>query len=82
MSVPDTDERKQFLEQVLRGMLALADELDVPLVAIRISEAIDELIAESAGNNADAVTDFSDVSAANVARFIEIRSGLQLLLQK
>lgn len=45
------DERKQFLEQTLRGVLACADELDVPLVAIRISEAIDELKAERGDHN-------------------------------
>ena len=43
MSGPNTDSWKQVLEQVLQSALAQADKLDLPLVAIRISEAIDEL---------------------------------------
>ena len=43
MSGPDTDSWKQVLEQILQSALAQADKLDLPLVAIRISEAIDEL---------------------------------------
>ena len=43
MSGPDTDSWKQVLEQILQSALAQADKLDLQLVAIRISEAIDEL---------------------------------------